>query len=608
MKVLTAKVSGDIYELSWYVGSNKALWSNILTKVKMIPGRTWDPTRGKKGCWVCPINPRTSQLIGELGFKIKGEKVKEDRPKVIAIPPTAWKDEVVRDMTDKARNYQVDGVKMMQAFNFNCLIADQAGSGKTLQSLSAVRTSETYPVLIICPSTLKLNWKREIKMWGDPRYKNSYYIVQGRKKQNFKNYKYVIINYDILYDHVKYITKEFKPKLAIIDEAHELSGRAKVVSKYYPDYKMKGREFVAQLGDRKVIVSRPPKRVEAALWILNGFSEAEARHAGYLWEGISKCLPMTATPMPNNAGDIYNILKILDKDRFNDEEKFLNYFCEREEGFKPGILVIKKSKNMDKLNKLLIEEYMIRRLKKDILPELPDRIKTVVPQLMSDKDWKDYQKADEDFVQWIAENKGKKIYSDEQERSARFQVLQELALKGKIKACFKFIDGILEEKDKKVVLFAHHKDTINQIMERYGSKAVKLVGGMTDTKKQESVDAFQNNKKITVFAGNLRAASVGITLTRSSTVIFIEFGYLPHFVDQGIDRCHRIGSEGDKVNAFFLPAAGTIEKMIMIKLDQKLSDMEAGIDGKETDESEMLEYLWKEYEEKANKLLTNNQK
>lgn len=567
----------------------------------MIPNRYYDPdARNKKGCWCCCVNPRSTELIRQIGFKIKEDKKKQPkREKVKPNTPTKWKYEKIRDMTDKARNYQIDGVKMIQHFNFNCLLADQAGSGKTLMSLSAVRTSEIYPVLIICPSTLKLNWKREIKMWGDTRYKNSYYIVQGRKKQNFKNYKYVIINYDVLYDHVKYITKEFRPKLCIVDEVHELRGRAKVVSKYYPTYKLQSRQYVGTIRDKKFIFSRPPKRVEASKWILTGFSKAEEEHAGYSWKGINHKILMSATPMPNNAGDIYNILYLLDKERFNDEEKFLDYFCEREEGFKPGILVIKKSKNLDMLNKILVEKYMIRRLKKDILPELPARIKTVVPQLMNDKDWENYKKADEDFIAWIKENKNKNIHTEEQEKRMRFQTLQELALKGKIKECFKFIDNILQEKGKKVVIFAHHKETINKIMEKYDNKAVKLVGGMSDEAKQYSVDQFQNNPNITVFAGNLKAATVGITLVASDVVVFIEFGYLPHFVDQGIDRVHRIGAEGDRVNAFFLPSAGTIEKLIMIKLDQKLSDMEKGIDGKDTDESEMFEYLWEEYNKKA---------
>lgn len=603
VKSLTAKEVDDHYELSWYCGTNKELWRTILDKVKMIPRRSWDPDIGKKGAWTCPINPRTTQLLATIGFRFKkGANKEEKREPVKANLPTEWQNEKIRDMTDKARNYQINGVQMMQHFNFNCLLADQAGSGKTLQSLSAVRTSESYPCLIICPSTLKINWKREIKMWGDPRHKNSYYIVEGRKKQNFKNYKYVIINYDILYDHVEYITKELKPNICIVDEVHELRGRGKVVSKNYPTHKFKEREYITMHNNMEVIKTRPPKRVEAARWVINGFTEEQAKLIGYQWKGVSKKILMSATPVPNNNGDIFNIMNLLNKERYNDEEKFLDYFCVREEGYKPGILVIKKSKNNDVLNKLLLEKYMIRRLKKDILPELPDRIKSVIPQMMSDTDWKSYQQADEDFISWVWENKRKNIVTEEQEKRARFQVLQELALQGKLKACFKVIDDILLEKGKKVVVFMWNKEVIKIFEEKYKGICVKLVGGMSSNDKQASVDEFQNNEKIRVFLGNLQAASTGITLTRSDTVVFVQFGFLPHFVDQGIDRCHRLGSEGDVVNALFLPAAGTIEKMIMIKLDQKLADMEAGIDGKETDDSEMLEWLWNEYERKAEEL------
>ena len=124
---------------------------------------------------------------------------------------------------------------------------------------------------------------------------------------------------------------------------------------------------------------------------------------------------------------------------------------------------------------------------------------------------------------------------------------------------------------------------------------MELHGGTPLKTKQANIDRFQTDPKIQVFNTQMIAGSTGITLTASSTVIFIETGFMAHLVSQAIDRSRRFGNTSDNVHAIFLQAENSLEQMVLKKLDMKHANMEAVVDGKETEEEDMLSYLYKEY-------------
>jgi SWI/SNF-related matrix-associated actin-dependent regulator 1 of chromatin subfamily A len=123
-------------------------------------------------------------------------------------------------------------------------------------------------------------------------------------------------------------------------------------------------------------------------------------------------------------------------------------------------------------------------------------------------------------------------------------------------------------------MFATHNDILDELESRFPKGTVSLRGGMSDDKRQEVVDSFQQDSKVRLFLGSLKAAGVGITLTKSSTPCFMELGWNPATHDQAEDRCHRIGQK-NAVNAYYLVAKNTIEERIARLIEKKRNIVDA---------------------------------
>ena len=601
VKVLKAVREGDVYSLSWYV-PDKVLWGKVLEKVKMIPGRL--PSKDAKGkfIWKCPVNPRTTQLVQSIGFKIT-EKVVKKKPeeKVKPVIDEGYKKEVLRDVDPRLRDYQLDGVKFWQYHNFNALNLDDMGTGKTCMSLSAVRTSGIRPVLICCPASLKLNFEKECKMWLNPEDNDKVHVVHGMLNMWYKDAQIVIINYDLLWKHLEYILKAFRPKLIIADEVHVLSGKESYVSLMHPDYKVRPNQFVKKVLGRNTVFNPPPKRVRAMEYLIEGLSEDMVKRTFIDWNGINHFMPMTGTPITKNAGNIFNVLHWLNSKQFKDREKFEDFFCLRESGFNKGELKIKGAKNMDVLHKIVFEKYAIRRTKKEVLKELPDTTKIVVPLELPDKYRKLYDQIAEDFDEFIQEKQEAEEEVSEKEQRKRFKLLMDTAMEGKLELCYEFIDNIVNNSDEKVLILSYNTKIVKAIKERYGDRAVEHYGGTSNADREKAVEAFQNDPKIQVFSGQTQSSTVGITLTAGHIVIFLQVGWWAHLVQQGIDRLNRMGQKSEKVLAYFLQAEDTIEKYLLGKIDKDQAMIEAIVDGNDVEEEDTLTYLWDIYKKRLEK-------
>lgn len=536
---------------------------------------------------------------------MKEEKKKVEKKSNKKAPPFSleYKKTELNNITDKAREYQRDNIKKIKFHGYNLYEASDMGIGKSLSLISTIREEKFKKVLIVCPSTLKLNLKRECDLWLDPKDKYTVHVVRSLPKGldlSYKNHDICIINNAMLWKHLEYIITEFKPEYVAVDEAHCYNTGPSIVSKYYPDYSLKKEEYVEIVRGKKTICKKPPKRVQALDMILMGLSTEMEKQTGIKWEGVKKKLPMSGTPMPHNPENIFNWLHWLHPERFYDRYAFIDYFCKTEPGYKANTVKITGGKNLDKLNYMLLKDYMVRVTKDEVLTELPKTTRMVIPLELDPAFRIEYDQAKDDFDEWIAKNEDENTKEDspkvQQARRAQFKILLDLARDGKLKNCFKYVDGLLETyPDKSYVIFCHHRKVVQQVMEHYGKKAVCLVGGMKDEDKEASVQAFQNDKGIRIFCGNLLAASVGITLHRSDTVIFFETGFSSHIVQQAQDRVRRIGQKSDIVQAIFLPAEETIEKYIIAKLDKKKAMSDKAIDGIDTEEKNMLQFLWASY-------------
>jgi SWI/SNF-related matrix-associated actin-dependent regulator 1 of chromatin subfamily A len=162
-----------------------------------------------------------------------------------------------------------------------------------------------------------------------------------------------------------------------------------------------------------------------------------------------------------------------------------------------------------------------------------------------------------------------------------------------MKHAISWISNFLESGEK-LVVFATHKFVIDALMKEFEERAVKIVGGMSSTKRQQSIDKFTNEPETLLFVGNIEAAGHSINLTVASNVAFLELPWTPGELVQAEDRCHRI-KQKDTVNVYYLLAEQTIEERIAELLDEKRKVLDSVLDGVQTDETSLLMELIENY-------------
>ena len=388
------------------------------------------------------------------------------------------------------------------------LIADEMGLGKTIQAIGVINATRPETVLIVCPASLKLNWRNELQRWlVDERRID---IVNGGGQVFPADPDVVVINYDVLAKHA--------------DALH-------------------GRTWGIVVLDESHYCKNPKtKRTKAALAI-----SAERK------------LVLTGTPIPNRPVEIQPIAGYLAPSRFGHFFKFAKRYCNAHQT-RHGWDFLGAS-NLPELQEQLRSSIMVRRLKADVLNELPPKRRQVIVL-----DGADY--TEELRVQELAE-------AESQTTSPRIKFDElsgerHLMARAKVPAILDHLKNI----DHPVVVFAHHKDVITALASELD--CVTLTGDNTSEERQAAVESFQRGD-VDVFIGSLGAAGVGITLTRASHVIFAELDWVPGNLSQAEDRCHRIGQH-DSVLVQHLVVDQSIDARQVELVVQKQGALDASLD------------------------------
>jgi SWI/SNF-related matrix-associated actin-dependent regulator 1 of chromatin subfamily A len=236
---------------------------------------------------------------------------------------------------------------------------------------------------------------------------------------------------------------------------------------------------------------------------------------------------------------------------------------------------------------------MVRRLKKDVLVDLPDKVRQ--PIVLPSTDMKALAKAelktgeahDEILIELAV---AKELAKTDDEYEAKLKALidqeriifaevakkrHELAV-AKIPLATEHIKNLLEQTDK-VVVFAHHGDVLNELKAEFGDTAVMIRSGIKDSDRVDAIRRFQNDDKVRLFLGGIKSAGVGITLTASSTVFFIEQDWTPGLMTQAEDRCHRVGQK-NSVLCQYLLIEGTHDAKVANKLALKSDVIRQALD------------------------------
>ena len=240
----------------------------------------------------------------------------------------------------------------------------------------------------------------------------------------------------------------------------------------------------------------------------------------------------------------------------------------------------------------------MRRLKSEVLPQLPAKRQVVVPVALDNE--REYKLAEDDVIAWLREQpldlselNAKIAATLRAQRLAQLGTLQRLAARGKLHAALAWIHDFLASGEP-LVVFARHVEVQEAVMERF-PHALHLLGARQDARAREAtvqrVPGRPTAPQLIVCA--TRVAAQGITLTRASNVAFLELEWTPAMHDQAEDRCHRIGQR-DAVTAWYLLAAGTIDETMARLIARKRGLVAAVTDGKRLDGDGLVEAVVRE--------------
>jgi len=511
-----------------------------LDRVRTLPGRQYH-SEGK--FWACPLSIDAVEMLLEWKFTVdppllsflQKSKVHVDDIESIAVP----------GLKGTLYPFQEKGVGFLEAKRGRALIADEMGLGKTIQALAWLQLHpELSPVIIVVPASLKLNWEKEINIWMSDDRTTYIQILSGTTPYKIIG-DIVIINYDILHAWTEKI-KKIRPQVMILDEVH-----------YIKNNQAKRTKAVKKLG-----------------------------------KFIPHVIGLSGTPIVNRPIEIYNAVNIIDRTIFPSQWDYTEKYCARKyNGFGYDV---SGASNTEELNYKLTNTIMLRRLKKDVLPDLPDKVHSYIPIELDNVE--EYNFAETNFISFVRQYKGKEaaVRASNAQALAEIEGLKQLAVKGKLKQCINWIRDFLES-DEKLVVFATHKFVIEELMKAFPKIAVKVDGSVTGKNRQLAVDSFQKLSTVRLFVGNIKAAGVGITLTAASNVAFIELPWTPGDLVQAEDRVHRIGQK-NSVNIHYLLASETIEERIAKLIDKKRKILDSVLDGKVTETESLLSALMNEYE------------
>ena len=396
------------------------------------------------------------------------------------------------------------------------ILADDMGLGKTTSTIIAALETGAKKVLIICPATLKINWKREIENYSD----RSIFISEGKSFST--EHDFVIINYDIIKnfhdtkkkDESQIIAANFD--LVVVDEAHYIKNPT---------------------AQRTKLINDIAKRVDR-LWLLTG-------------------TPMTSRPM-----DYFNLLNLIESPVAKNWMAYAIRYCSGYQFNVGGRKVwnVTGSSNLEELRDRTVG-LVLRRLKENVL-DLPEKIITPVYLRLKSKA---YEEVMGEYYDWYDKN-------PEESKSLTVQFtkltkVRQIIADEKINETIELAENIIEQ-DKKVIIFCNFTDSLNKICQHFGKAAVKVDGSMSKPERQHSVDSFQENEKVKVFVGNIKAAGVGLTLTAGEAVIMNDLSFLPSDHAQAEDRAYRYGQKNN-VLVYYPIFENTIEGIIYDILNNK---------------------------------------
>lgn len=452
------------------------------------------------------------------------------------------------------------------------LIGDEMGLGKTVQALGVVNADPSIKkILVICPLSVALNWQMEAQKW----------LVRDlsvgiASSKELPDADVVVAHWGIIANHASSLRKR-SWDLIVLDEAH---------------------------------YAKNPKAARTRA--IFGGKELQPLQA-------RRKLALTGTPIPNRPVEIQPILKWLAPSEFGNWVNFVKRYCE---GYQSRFgWEVSGASHLDELQARLRSTVMIRRLKKDVLTDLPAKTRQVILLSADDPALRKALTAEEKAIKKSYEAIEKAEAALELAKSDTDAQYQEAvkALRGarqlgftemskvrhetalaKVPRVLDHLRDILSDGNQKIVVFAHHRDVIEALKKGLetttkdwlGINVVSIVGGDAAEDRQEAVQRFQEDPAVRVFIGSIGAAREGITLTAANLAVFAELDWVPGNLSQAEDRIHRIG-QSDSVTVQHILLDKSIDATMVKKVIAKQEILDKALDQQkdievEIDEAEVL--------------------
>jgi SWI/SNF-related matrix-associated actin-dependent regulator 1 of chromatin subfamily A len=562
MKQATIIKEKNIIEIKW-INWNKEEWRNTLHFVQSnIIGR--DFIKARK-IWVAPLLEDNIKTLRENGFVIFGD-MEINSPELIDESVNWCEIELPEDMFPDLRPYQLDFLRFMIWREGRGLCADDMGIGKTVEALSYLKLHpELRPALIVCPASIKLQWYREYYKWVG---RENVQTLSGRIPNNYwEDYTY-IINWDIL-SSKKYIKNETKENIIkgkkVIKPGEVIEtievGWINVLEKI---------PFKVLIGDEIQAIGDPGRfRTKA-------FKKLAKR--------IPHLIGLSGTPIRSHPKQFFTTLNLIAPDIFPNRQRYLESFCDPK--FNGFGWTYNGASHTEDLHRI-VKSLMIRRRKKDVLKDLPDKIRSVVPLEVGSLS--EYNEQYENY----RNIEGKKYIEIENE----LKELQRSIFNLKKGMVVKWIKDFLDSGEK-LFVGAYHRAVVEFLVEEFKDISVSIYGGTSAGDRDRAIQRFQKDDKIRLFIGNTIAAGVGIDGLQNvcSHAAIVELNGTSTDFLQFEDRLHRIGQDGC-VNIYYLIAEGTIEDKLVKILDEGIKMIDAVMDGKVTESVDLLSELIKKCKE-----------
>lgn len=470
------------------------------------------------------------------------------------------------------------------------LIGDEPGLGKTIQALGFVNYTRAKNVLVVAPATLAFNWKLEAEKWLVDPY--TIFIPQDGAdiipEPGPNGRLFVITNYEKIVPGIRYPICPRCNGVAIPGyQCSECDGKGKVKNNHFESEFLKGlkRVWDVSIFDEAHALKNPESKRSKA--VLGEFGLFNRSH---------RTLSLSGTPIENYPKEIWALAATIAPAKFGDWWDFARRYCglHKEEHGDRTVTVTTGHSHLPELQQRLRSTFMVRRLKHDVLKELPPKRRQLV--VLGDKeiDWSTHPEFrrwkalyERDYEAALARIEAAKTL-EEYKRAVKaleafvgiaFTEMSEFRHKtalAKLPLCLRYIDDLLANGLDNVVIFAHHKDILEKIYAHYKKDAVLLYGATPMDERGRVVQEFQNGPK-RVFIGGLKAAGVGITLTKASTAIFIEIDWVPATLSQAEDRLCRIGQK-KMVHVIHLVLNNTLDVNMSQKVINKQNVIDKALD------------------------------